>query len=221
MAGLARDSRLRLIQVDGEARARLGDLIVDSTRWIVDDREMAADNAKWFRFLYFDVHRRDGLTLGANLPSRLSAAAARLFPPSDHAANRRWIGSAQVQVKTAALIGAIVAEDAHERSLAIEVGRLWQRLHLLLTARGLAAQPMNQPVERADRERRLRLEPRASAALAEILGEDRLRPALLFRAGYATREACLTPRRRLEEMIEGATPAPQGPWFRRWLEGRG
>lgn len=33
--------------------------------------------------------------------------------------------------------------------MALGVGRLWQRLHLLLTARGLAAQPLNQPVKRA------------------------------------------------------------------------
>ncbi len=217
MAALVEDLRLRLILLEPRRQAELGELIVQSTRWIVEDGEMSADNARWFRFLYCDVSSRDGLTLGANMPSRLLAAAARLFPPSDRMANKSWIGNTQTQVTTAGVLGAIVAEDPHERAQAIEVGRLWQRLHLLLTARGLAAQPMNQPLERADRERQLRLEPRADEALGEILGEETLQPAFLFRAGYPTREACLTPRRRLEDVIAGARAAPKagGPW--RWL----
>ena len=56
-------SRLRLILLEPRRQAELGELIVQSTRWIVEDGEMTADNARWFRFLYCDVSSRDGLTL--------------------------------------------------------------------------------------------------------------------------------------------------------------
>ena len=125
-------------------------------------------------------------------------------------ANKSWIGSTQTQVGTAAVLGAILAADARERTLAIEVGRAWQRLHLLLTARGLAAQPLNQPIERADRERQLRQAPTTSEALMQILGDGALEPAFIFRVGFPKREACLSPRRRLEEVIEPHL-APKSP----------
>ena len=178
-------------------------MIVQSTRRIVDDRQMSADNAKWYRFRAEDVRRQpDGLTLGANVPSPLIAAAARLFPPSDGLANKSWIGSTKNQVKTATLLGIIAVPDKLERALAIEVGRFWQRLHLLFTARGIAAQPLNQPVECADSERQLGSEPRTTEALARTIGDAGLEAAFIFRAGYPKRKACLSPRRRLEEVID-------------------
>jgi hypothetical protein len=73
--------QVRLVLLDGTRRAELGKLIVQATRQIVADREMAAGNAKWFRFRNIDVQEhRDGLTLGANVVSPLMAAAARLLP---------------------------------------------------------------------------------------------------------------------------------------------
>lgn len=202
MSALADHPDVRLILFDGVPRAELADLILEATRRIVADREMAADNAKWFRFTLRDVERRrDGLTLGANVPSPLVAAVGRLMTPSDRLANKSWIGSTKTQLKTAALLGLIAVPDAYERALALEVGRLWQRLHLLLTARGVAAQPLNQPIERAARERQLGLEPWATDALAHIIGDAGLQAAFVFRAGYAIRPACLSPRRRLEEVI--------------------
>jgi hypothetical protein len=203
MLALVDDPRLRLILFEGEREADLAELIVQSTREIVADTEMATDNAKWFRFRPGETEeRRDGLTLGANVPSPLMATAARLLPPPATLANRSWIGATRTQVKTAALLGIIAVPDAHERALAIAAGRLWQRLHLLLTARGIAAQPLNQPVERADRERQLRLNPWANETLSRIIGDAGLQAAFVFRAGYPTREACLSPRRPLEEVIE-------------------
>lgn len=197
---------LRLILCDSARRSDLAELIVQSTREIVADVEMAADNAKWFRFHSGDVQRRrDGLTLGANVPSPLIAAAARLLPPPMKLANKSWIGATKVQVRTAALLGIIAVSDARERGLAIGVGRLWQRLHLHLTARGIAAQPMNQPVERADRERQIGSSgPRTGAKLSRMIDDSALQAAFVFRAGYPTREACLSPRRPLEDVVSFA-----------------
>ena len=203
MSAQVRHPELRLVLFDGANGARLADLILDATRRIVADRKMAADSAKWFRFKARDVDRlRDGLTLGANVPSPLVAAMGHLLTPSDQLANRSWIGGTKTQLKTAALLGIIAAPETRERALAIEVGRLWQRLHLLLTVNGVAAQPLNQPVERADRERELGLDPWAADALSRIIGKTGLDAAFVFRAGYPTHPACLSPRRPLGEVMD-------------------
>lgn len=203
LSALVDHPRTRLILYDGARRPGIADLIVRSTREIIADVEMAADNAKWFRFHRGDAQeRRDGLTLGANIPSPLIAAAARLLPPPAKLANRSWIGATRAQVRTAALLGIIAVPDAHERALAIAVGRLWQRLHLHLTARGIAAQPMNQPVERVDRERQIGSSgPRTDETLSRMVGDAALQAAFVFRAGYPTRKACFSPRRPLEDVV--------------------
>ena len=43
--------------------------------------------------------------------------------------------------------------DRYDRLSAIAAGRAWQRLHLDATSRGMALQPLNQPIEMIDRER--------------------------------------------------------------------
>lgn len=208
LSALFSEPRLRLIFLDGARMAELGKLVVQSTQRIVADSEMAADSANWFRFHSSEVdERRDGLTLGANVPSLLLATASRVFPPSAARANEAWIGSTRMQVRTAATLGLIAVPDVHERALAIEVGRIWQRLHLSLTSRGIAAQPLNQPVECADRERALNLPLQASNALSHFVEDNALQAAFVFRAGYARRPACLSPRRPLAEVIAAASDA--------------
>jgi len=45
----------------------------------------------------------------------------------------------------------LLVRDRLDMRTAIQAGRAWQRLHLAATANGLAAQPLNQPVEWIDR----------------------------------------------------------------------
>lgn len=205
MLALQDDLDARLLLFDGDGKRALGDLVISATREIVGDRQMAADNAKWFRFHAEEVSRhRDGLTLDANVSSRLMALAARLFPPSAETANRKWIeDTAHSHVGTAALLGVIVVGDPYERAAAIAVGRLWQRLHLWLTAHDLAGQPLNQPIERVDREREVGRPPRAAEALSRIVGDAQGRPAFIFRVGRPRREACFSPRRPVADVVVG------------------
>lgn len=199
---LATHPQVRLILFDRSEMDPLAELIEHATERIGADDAMATDNSKWFRFHAADVQRRrDGLTLGANAPSALLAAAGRVVAPSATLANKSWVKNTRVQVETAALLGVIAVPDAHERELAIEVGRLWQRAHLLLTARGIAAQPLNQPVEYADRECQLTSKHDARDALSHLIGHDRLQAGFVFRAGYATRQACPSPRRALADVL--------------------
>jgi hypothetical protein len=73
-------------------------------------------------------------------------------------------------------------------------------LHLWATARGLQAQPLNQPCEMVDRERRLGGAIPAAEALLELTGGG-MQPTFVFRMGYAERPARLAPRRPLEAVL--------------------
>ncbi len=88
--------------------------------------------------------------------------------------------------------------DAAQR---MRAGRLWQRMHLWATAHGLAAQPMNQLHERADREAQLGTEPRFGEAMGGLLGDPSWRGIFTFRLGYPTQPAPPIPRRALEDVL--------------------
>lgn len=192
----------------GQAFERLGDLLVSATAAIVADREMAQDSARWFRLDRRAVERhRDGVTLDtAGLPPLIEVAAKILPAPGAEEADRQWLrATREVHVATAPLLGLIAVRDLYDRPATLRAGRLWQRLHLWATTRGLAAQPLNMPPERVDREAELGLEPRTAAALAEITGEAAWRPTFAFRLGRAERPARLSPRRPLAEVVETGT----------------
>jgi hypothetical protein len=125
-----------------------------------------------------------------------------LPPVSAETADRQWLAATRdTHVATAPLLGMIAVEDLYDRPIALEAGRLWQRLHLLLTARGLVAQPLNQPAEIVDRERQLNRPARKAEAFAQLVGDGRWRPTFVFRAGYADRTANLSPRRPLQSVL--------------------
>src|SRR5262249_2666264 len=74
------EKSVRLILLAGSKKAPLAELIVSATREIIDDPQMAADNARWFRFHSDDVEAyRDGLTLDTNVVPTLQYMAARIF----------------------------------------------------------------------------------------------------------------------------------------------
>ncbi len=197
------DVRL-LLHAEGEAKDHLGDLIVEATRRIIADHEMAGDSANWFRFDWKSiVTHRDGVTLdGVGLPPVINAVAKLLPPPSAEDGDRQWFEATRdTHVPTAALLGLITVQDLYDRPTAIRAGMLWQRLHLWATAQGLVAQPLNQPPEMVDREAELSLQPEIATALGKITGEPAWRPTFAFRMGYAARPARLSPRRGVHDVM--------------------
>lgn len=196
---------IRLFLFDGgPAMAQLGELIVSATEEIIADHEMAMDSAAWFRFDWRSIQQhRDGLTLDTvGLPPLINAAAKIVPAPSPEQADRQWLDATRdVHVATAPLLGMIAVGDLYDQPTTLEAGRLWQRLHLWATARGLAAQPLNMPPERVDREAELGLEPRMAAALAAVTGDAGWRPTFVFRMGHAERPARLSPRRPVEAVL--------------------
>ena len=75
--------------------------------------------------------------------SPLMTIAGKLLPDLGTATTDRfWLDNTRdVHTATAPLFGMILVRDRLDMAQAIDAGRAWQRLHLALTAQGLAAQP--------------------------------------------------------------------------------
>jgi hypothetical protein len=196
------DVRVFLID-DGEKRRRFDAAVVEATEAIVADRIMIADSDRWFRAssAEIDAHR-DGPTLEAAGLSFLTLTLARLFPVSAETSHQAWLAQTRMQLASAPLVGLIAVRDRYERASAVAAGRAWQRLHLSATARGIAMQPLNQPIEMIDRERRAGRGANWATRMARLTGEE-WQATFSFRAGVASATAPASPRRRLKDVLTG------------------
>ncbi len=132
----------------------------------------------------------------------LVSAIARIMPPlSTETTYKHWVEQTRdVHAATSPLFGVIAVRDRYDRVQSLRAGRVWQRIHLWATTRGLAAQPVNQPVEIADRERTLNKEPLQTSLLAELTGDAAWQPTFMFRMGWPIRAAHLSPRRSIQDV---------------------
>ena len=114
---------------------------------------MSADSARWFRTGRREVEaHRDGIDVDTAGLSPLMAAAAKMHARSGRGDRRQyWLDMTRDVQTMAPVLGIILVRDRLEMGSAIAAGRAWQRLHLAATTMGLAAQPLNQPVECVDR----------------------------------------------------------------------
>ncbi len=187
---------------EGAARDRLEAAMVDATKAIIADARMIADSDRWFRnsSAEIDAHR-DGPTLeAAGLPF-LALTFARLFPVSATTSHNAWLSQTRdAQVGTAPVLGLIAVRDRYDRAQSIVAGRCWQRLHLDATRNGVALQPVNQPIERIDRERQTGGSDEYARRIAELTGAG-WQATFSFRAGYCDRKGVASPRRRLADVI--------------------
>ncbi len=185
-------------------RKKLGEAVIAATEAIIADARMVADSERWFRLRWPEVQRlRDRVTLDTTGLAPLMLAAAKILPLPSAATNHRyWFEATRdVHVPTSPLLGLIAVRDLYDRPQALRAGRAWQRLHLLATTRGLAAQPINQPVELVDRERELGRPARAAGVLAELTGDPTWKPTFAFRMGFPTRPAAPSPRRGVDDVL--------------------
>ena len=102
-----------------------------------------------------------------------------------------------VQLPTAPALGIVFVRNRFDMPAAIAAGRAWQRLHLAATAERLAAQPLNQPVEREDRDAALGRPDTFGKALAALTPEPGWEATFVFRLGVPDRPANPSPRRPL------------------------
>jgi nitroreductase len=187
---------------DGPARDAFDAAVLDATAAIIADAAMIADSDRWFRATRAEVEaHRDGPTLETAGLSPLKLALARTLPISPRATHAAWLGQTHaVQLASAPLTGLICVRDRYDRPGAIAAGRVWQRLHLDATVRGIALQPLNQPIEMIDRERQRGAGEAWARRITELTGPD-WQATFAFRAGYPTVQAPASPRRPLRDVV--------------------
>jgi hypothetical protein len=193
---------------DRGARRELGAMIVAATERIIADPEMSTDSFRWIRTGRRDVlARRDGVTIDTSGTSRLMTIAGKMGPDLRAATiDRLWLRlTRDVHTATAPAFGMILVRDRLDMASAIAAGRAWQRLHLALTAQGLAGQPLNQPVEMIDRYQMLGRNDDFRPALTTLARTERWEPTFVFRLGYARRHAPPSPRRPLSDVVKDQT----------------
>lgn len=191
------------------ARRELGAIIVKATERIIGDPEMSMDSFRWIRIGRREVvAHRDGVTIDTSGTSRLMTIAGKMFPDLGAArTDQIWLETTRdVHTATAPVFGLILVPDRLDMPQAIEAGRAWQRLHLAATVQGLAAQPLNQPVEMIDRNQMLGRNDEFGSSLAALARAEGWEPTFVFRLGYATREGPRSPRRPLSDVVTSATP---------------
>lgn len=184
--------------------AHCRELIIDATQAIIADEPMVNDSERWFRHSWSDIQQyRDGPTLDAAGLSPFMTGLAKLMPrPSTEANHQYWLDATRdIQVATAPAFGLIYVDDLYDRAQALKAGRVWQRLHLWAITQGLAMQPLNQPIERVDREHQLGIEPTFARELVALTGKRPNRPTFAFRIGYPIQNASPSPRRALEQVM--------------------
>jgi nitroreductase len=179
----ALDSDVKLFLFPGDAeRARLADLIASATTTLFQDPAVGQSTRHWFRRTALEMReRRDGVLIDATARETLLSYTSMML--------------------TGRLFGLIAVRDRYDRAQTIRAGRVWQRAHLLATARGLAARPANGAVEQIDHERHQQHDPAAAAALAQVTGDPRWQPTFMFYMGYATVPAPASARRGVKDVV--------------------
>lgn len=198
-----RGARLFVFEA-GEDRRAFDAAVVEATQAIIADKSMIADSDRWFRSSRAEIEaHRDGPTLDAAGLSFFALTYARLFPVSAETSHAAWLTNTRdVQLASAPLTGLIAVKDRYDREATIAAGRVWQRLHLGATARGLALQPLNQPIEMVDRERQTGQGDAWARRIARLTGDD-WQATFAFRAGASSQAAPPSPRRKLADVILG------------------
>jgi hypothetical protein len=119
----------------------------------------------------------------------------------EYARASQWVDATRDRhVASAAAFGLIAVGNGTDPAQRLAAGRLFQRIHLAATIKGLAVQPLNQVIERVDREVAAGLKPTFATALAELTRADG-QIVTAFRIGHPTTTPHLSPRRPAEEVL--------------------
>jgi hypothetical protein len=187
---------------DAAGKAMVAQSLI-ATQNIIADKIMSAESYRWFRHSPKQVAKyRDGPQAAVAGIDPTFAKLSPLLPElSAEESDRYWLESTKRQLNTAPSFGFIMVRDLYDRKSQLLAGAVWQRLHLGLTAAGLAAQPINQIIEWVDRERELGLPPAMATTLLTITGELAWKPTFAFRAGYPTRAMPHSARRARGDVV--------------------
>ena len=160
---------------------------------------MSDDSYRWYRHSHDEIERhRDGTTLDATGNDAATRFFGKSFArPSRESADAYWIEATEGRQTTGSAFAILSTSARSTRADQLRCGRVYQRLQLWATAQGLAMQPLNQLVERQDREELLEIEPQFTSVLTELMDDDSRRAQMLFRIGFPVDRAFASPRRPL------------------------
>jgi hypothetical protein len=199
------EAEVKIFLFSSEAdRSRIVDLVAKANNEVYADPDVERGSEQWIRWNWSDIQKyRDGLTLDAfGLPPVTTAIIK--FTPKRLLKKFAPRGNGDPYadlLRATPVFGLIAVRDRYDQEQSLRAGRIWQRAHLLLTSRGVAARPINEAVELIDHERLRNQEPRASAELAELTHDAAWQPTFMFRIGYAIRPAHASPRRPAKDVI--------------------
>jgi hypothetical protein len=171
---------------------------------IYSDPGVTRSSKRWIRINWRSIQKfRDGLTPDVFGQPPIATAVIKMMPLRmlQWAASRGPKNGYSDLMLSAPLIGIIAVHDRDDREHCLHAGRIWQRAHLLATARGLAGRPCNEAVEMIDHEKALGKAPLHAGLLGEVLGDAAWQPTFVFYMGYATLTAGASPRRPIEDVV--------------------
>ncbi|MGA2422189.1 MAG: hypothetical protein ABSG69_19105 [Candidatus Acidiferrum sp.] len=199
------DANTKLFLFTAEAeRKKIAEVSSAANKEIYSDPDVQRGSERWVRTKWSSVQRdRDGLTVDAFGLPVIAGAVAKMMTPG----MLRWAGAHSEKndysrlMLSAPLIGFIAVRDRYEREQCLRAGRIWQRAHLLATARGFAARPCNEAMEMVDHQRALGRPASGVALLNEITGDSTWQPTFVFYMGYPTLSAHASPRRPVQAVL--------------------
>jgi nitroreductase len=209
---LADDEQAVMIRgyTDDAMRAEFVDICTKAVLEDARNADARSGVGRWARDWKSLQRLHDGNSLDDGGQGSLAVAASKFFPASVLAllqtrhppdlvtAIKQGYTS---RLETARLFGFIAVRDLYDQPQAVTAGRIWQRAHLLATARGLAARPVNQPVQLVDHQRVQGALPKGSEVLERLTGDKTWVPTFMFMMGYPTRPAHPTARRGVTDVL--------------------
>jgi nitroreductase len=197
------DVKIFLFTADAD-RKKIVEISSAANTEVYSDPDVVRGSERWIRTKWSAVQDlRDGLTIDAFGQPPIATAVIKTVPQR----MLRWVASRAPRngysnlMLSAPLIGVLAVPDRYDQQHCLRAGRIWQRAHLLATARGLAGRPCNEAVEMIDHEKVLGREPQRARLLAEVIGDPAWQPTFVFYMGYPTLTARASPRRPAEAVV--------------------
>ena len=193
------DLNVKLFLFSAEsARKRIADITSSSNDLIYSDPEVERGSGRWVRRDWQDVQKyRDGLTIDAFGQPSSAAALYKMMPTwmQRRVEARGPMDGYSRLLLTAPLMGIIAVRDRYDQEHCLGAGRIWQRAHLLATARGLSARPCNESVEMIDYEKSHGKPALHLELIGDIIGDSTWQPTFVFYMGFPTLTSLDSPRR--------------------------
>jgi nitroreductase len=203
LPGDSADVKLFLFTAEAD-RKKIAEISSVANTEIYSDPDVQHGSERWIRTKWSSVQKyRDGLTIDAFGLPPIPTAIAKMMSVRmlRWAASRSTDNSYSQLMLSAPLVGFIAVRDRYAQEQCLQAGRIWQRAHLLATARGLAARPCNEAVEMVDHERALGRSASRAALLNEITADPTWQPTFVFYMGYPKLSAHTSPRRSVQAVL--------------------